>query len=63
MADDNHKGQISEALKLKSEPYNVSSLARRYGITRDQARRLITKIGNDREKLEEAAETLARRGK
>ncbi len=63
MTADSHKGQIADAMKLKGEPYNASSLVRTYGITRDQTRRLIAKIGDNREKLEKAAETLAQRGK
>jgi hypothetical protein len=34
---------------------------RSYGITRDQARRLINKIGKNRAKLDEAARTLKTR--
>ena len=34
----------------------VSHLARAHGITRDQARRLMNKIGNNRTKLDEARE-------
>jgi hypothetical protein len=39
----------------------VSDLVRTYGITRDQARRLINRIGNDMVKLEEAARILKAR--
>jgi hypothetical protein len=35
----------------------VSHLARAHGITRDQARRLMNKIGNNRTKLDEAVNT------
>jgi hypothetical protein len=36
-------------------------LVRAYGITRDQARRLINRIGNNRAKLSEAARILKAR--
>jgi hypothetical protein len=39
----------------------VSHLARAHGITRDQARRLMNKIGNNRTKLDEAARILKAR--
>jgi len=34
----------------------VTELTKRYGITRDQARKLIKKVGSDPEKLTRAAE-------
>jgi hypothetical protein len=40
--------------------YEVTRFARKHGITRQQARDLIKKIGNDREKLNEAAVALKR---
>ena len=39
----------------------ISNLVRTYGITRDQARRLLSKIGNDKAKLREAARILKAR--
>jgi hypothetical protein len=36
----------------------VDYFASKHGITRDQAEHLITRVGNDREKLDAAAETL-----
>jgi hypothetical protein len=39
----------------------VSHLARAHGITRDQARRLMNRIGNNRTKLDEAARILKAR--
>jgi len=42
-------------------PSEVSHLARAHGITRDQARRLMNKIGNNRKKLDEAARILKAR--
>ena len=39
----------------------ITILVRAYGITRDQARRLLGKIGNDKAKLSEAARILKAR--
>jgi hypothetical protein len=39
----------------------ITNLVRTYGITRDQARRLLSKIGNDKAKLSEAARILKAR--
>ena len=41
-----------------AHPVEISYLVRAYGITRDQARRLIGRIGNNRSKLGEAARIL-----
>jgi Protein of unknown function (DUF3606) len=43
------------------EPYEVGYFAKKHDITRDQARDLIREIGNDREKLNEAASRLFRK--
>jgi len=40
---------------------DITYLVRAYGITRDQARRLLSKIGNNRAKLGEAARILKAR--
>jgi hypothetical protein len=50
-----------EARSFTPPSAEVSDLVRTYGITRDQARRLINKIGNNRAKLAEAARTLKTR--
>lgn len=44
----------------RGQPYEVSYFARKHGLTRDQARQLIQRVGNDRDKLNQAAERLAR---
>ena len=44
-----------------SEPYEVGYFAKKHDITRDQARELIRQIGNDRDKLNEAASRLFRK--
>ncbi|MCC6827682.1 MAG: DUF3606 domain-containing protein [Novosphingobium sp.] len=38
--------------------YDATYLARKHGITRQQARDLIRKVGHDRDKLNEAAASL-----
>ena len=43
------------------EPYEVGYFAKKHDITRDQARELIREIGNDRDKLNEAASRLFRK--
>jgi hypothetical protein len=40
--------------------YEVSYFARKHGISRDQAQNLIKQVGNDREKLNAAAQKLKR---
>jgi hypothetical protein len=40
------------------EPYEVQYFAKKHGITRDQAQRLIKRMGNNRKKLDEAAAKL-----
>jgi hypothetical protein len=50
-----------EARKSAPPSAEVSDLVRSYGITRDQARRLINKIGKNWAKLDEAARTLKTR--
>ena len=41
--------------------YEVDDLAKKHGISNDQASRLIRQIGNNREKLDAAAEKLVKR--
>jgi hypothetical protein len=40
--------------------YEPTRFARKHGITRQQAREIIKKVGNDRNRLNEAAEQLKR---
>jgi hypothetical protein len=44
-----------------SGPYEVGYFAKKHDITPDQARELIRRIGNDRDKLNEAASRLFRK--
>jgi hypothetical protein len=40
------------------EPHEVQYFAKKHGISRDQAQRLIKRMGNNRKKLDEAAAKL-----
>jgi hypothetical protein len=54
------KEQKSGSSSLASS-IEIANLVRAHGITRDQARRLINRIGNNRAKLSEAARILKAR--
>jgi hypothetical protein len=41
-----------------SEPYEVEYFARKHGLTMEQARDLIARVGNERSKLDAAAEAM-----
>lgn len=59
MADNKKKRGAADRRKVaKGEGYEVSYFARKHGITAEQARKLITKVGNDRDKLNKAAAKL-----
>ena len=59
MADDKKKrGGADRARVAAGEGYEVSYFARKHGITKEQAEELIKKVGNSREKLNEAAAKL-----
>ena len=61
MADDKSKrGGGDRARVAKGEGYEVRYFARKHGISREQAEQLISRVGNDRAKLNAAAETLTR---
>ena len=63
MADDKTKrGGADRARVAAGEGYEVSYFARKHGISRDQAEQLIKKVGNNREKLNEAAGKLTKAG-
>jgi len=56
MADDKSKrGANDRARVAGGEGYEVNYFARKHDITRQQAEDLIKKVGNSREKLNEAA--------
>jgi hypothetical protein len=63
--DKSHVGQPDRSRVAGGEQdYEVSYLAEKYGLTTEQARDLIKRVGNDRGKLEEEARKLgtAQRG-
>jgi hypothetical protein len=62
MADSKSKrGAADRRTVSKSQGYELSYFARKHGITADQARKLIDRVGNDRDKLNKAAAKLAKR--
>ena len=59
MADDKSKrGGSDRRTVAGGEGYEVGYFARKHGITRDTAEKLIKQVGNDREKLNAAASKL-----
>lgn len=59
MADNKKsRGKADRAKVAKGQSYEVSYFARKHGITAAETRALIDKVGNDREKLNKAAEKL-----
>jgi hypothetical protein len=61
MADDKMKRGAADRRKVAgTQDYEVRDLARKHNLTTDEARELIARHGNDREKLEAEAKTLDR---
>lgn len=61
MADNKSKrGGADRRRVAGGEGYEVNYFARKHGISKDQAQKLIDRIGNDREKLNTAAGKLAK---
>lgn len=59
MADDKGKtGEPDRSRVAGGEPYEVQYFARKHGISPEQARQLIERIGNDRAALDAAAERM-----
>jgi ClpP class serine protease len=59
MTDDKTKRGGSDRTRVAGgEDYEVGYLARKHVISRDQAEGLVSRVGNDREKLNAAAEKL-----
>jgi hypothetical protein len=59
MPDDKSKvGEPDRSKVAADQDYEVSHIAEKYGLTSAEARKLIERFGNDREKLYSAAETL-----
>ena len=62
MPDSKKRRGGSDRRKIATgEPYEIGYFAKKHDITRDQARELIRQIGNDRDKLNEAASRLFRK--
>jgi hypothetical protein len=62
MADDKRKrGTPDRREAAAGQGYEVDHFATKHGLTHQQARGLISRIGNDRDKLDAAAEKLKRR--
>lgn len=62
MADDKSKTDNRDRSRVAGgEPYEVEYFAGKHGISMEQARELIGRIGNDRAKLDEAAANLSRK--
>jgi hypothetical protein len=59
MPDDKTKvGEPDRSKVAEDQDYEVSHLAQQYGISNAEARKLIERFGNNREKLYAAAEML-----
>jgi hypothetical protein len=59
MSDDKtNRGAADRVRVAGGEGYEVDYFAQKHGISAEQARDLIGRIGNDREKLDEAAAQL-----
>lgn len=62
MADNKSKRGGGDRRRVSAgEGYEVSYFARKHGITSEQARELIKRIGGDRQKLNTAADKLTRK--
>jgi hypothetical protein len=61
MADHkSNRGGRDRSRVAAGQGYELGYFARKHGISRDQARSLIERVGNDRAKLNAAAEKLGR---
>ena len=61
MPDDKTKvGEPDRSRVAADQDYEVGYLAGKYGLSAQQVRQLITRVGNDREKLDQAARELKR---
>jgi hypothetical protein len=62
MADDKTKrGSADRARVAADQEYEIERFAVKHGLTIEEARALIARVGNNREKLDEAARELKRR--
>jgi hypothetical protein len=58
--DKSHVGEPDRSRVSGEQDYEVRYLAEKYGLSSEQARRLIARVGNDRQKLDDAARKLMR---
>ena len=56
--DKSHVGEPDRSRVAGEEEYEVNYLASKHGLSAEQARQLVARFGNDREKLDQAAEKL-----
>jgi hypothetical protein len=62
MADDKTKRGAADRGKVAGDQdYEIERFAVKHGLTTEEARALIARVGNNREKLDEAARELKRR--
>ena len=52
--DKSNVGEPDRSRVAADQDYEVKNLAEKYGLSQEQARELISRVGNDRVKLEEA---------
>jgi len=63
MTDDKTKvGEPDRSRVSGDQDYEVRYLAEKHGLCPEQVRKLIARVGNDREKLEAAARQLSKTG-
>jgi len=61
MADDKSNTGNQDRSRVSAEQgYELEYFSQKHGISREQARELIERVGNDRKKLDEAAAQLSR---
>ena len=59
MPDDKaHVGEPDRSRVAGDQDYEVRYLAEKHGLSAEQARQLIARVGNDRQKLDKAAKKL-----
>jgi hypothetical protein len=58
MADDKSVGEPDRSFVAGGQDYEVQYFADKFGLTPEQVRKLISRVGNNRDKLEAAARQL-----
>ena len=56
--DKSHVGEPDRSRVAGEQDYEVRYLAEKHGLSAEQARQLIARVGNDRQKLDAAAKKL-----